>query len=263
MKKQEFLAELWKQLSDAPKEDVERSLDYYTEMIEDRIESGMSEEEAVADVGSPEDAAKQIMKELPKKPAGDAAGKPAGDTAAQVKQEAPRTEAAAGSTAQNTQSSSGAQRPRGGYSAEYNEAYDEEIDRMLNRTPEKEVKSSGGSGWKIALLIICFPIWFPLMITALSLIFAAFVTVWALTFAFFAVAVSFALAGVAGIVSLIVHAIAGQFAVGLVHAGIGFFLAGLSIIFFMLAKTVIKGTVGASRGLGRLVTRFFRGKEAE
>ena len=61
MKKQEFLTALWKQLSDMPNSDVERSLDYYSEMIDDRVEAGMSEEEAVAEIGSVEEAAKQIF----------------------------------------------------------------------------------------------------------------------------------------------------------------------------------------------------------
>ena len=65
MNKQEFLTALWKQLSEVPSEDVEESLDYYSEMIEDRMESGMTEEEAVAAVGSVEDAAKQIIAEIP------------------------------------------------------------------------------------------------------------------------------------------------------------------------------------------------------
>ena len=39
MKKQEFLRALWNKLSELPKEDIETSLDYYAEMIEDRMES--------------------------------------------------------------------------------------------------------------------------------------------------------------------------------------------------------------------------------
>ena len=67
MKKQELLTALWKQLSDMPNSDVERSLDYYSEMIDDRVEAGMSEEEAVAEIGSVEEAAKQIMADAPKR----------------------------------------------------------------------------------------------------------------------------------------------------------------------------------------------------
>ena len=57
MTKREFLKALWSSLSQLPKEDVERTIDYYNEMIDERMENGMTEEEAVADVGSVEDAA--------------------------------------------------------------------------------------------------------------------------------------------------------------------------------------------------------------
>ncbi|MBR5538496.1 MAG: hypothetical protein IKU61_01205 [Clostridia bacterium] len=54
MNKQEFLEELRKGLSGLPKEDVRERLNFYGEIIDDRIEEGLTEEEAVfgAFVGS-------------------------------------------------------------------------------------------------------------------------------------------------------------------------------------------------------------------
>ena len=49
MSKTEFLTELKKALEGLPEEDIEKSLEYYSEMIDDRIEDGLSEEEAVAE----------------------------------------------------------------------------------------------------------------------------------------------------------------------------------------------------------------------
>ena len=43
MTKQEFLRELWNRLTELPQEDVEKSLDYYSEMIDDRVEDGLTE----------------------------------------------------------------------------------------------------------------------------------------------------------------------------------------------------------------------------
>ncbi|MGN0614573.1 MAG: DUF1700 domain-containing protein [Porcipelethomonas sp.] len=65
MNKQEFLDMLRDSLSGLPQEDIERSIDYYSEMIEDRIEDGAVEEEAVDAVGSPEKIASQILMEIP------------------------------------------------------------------------------------------------------------------------------------------------------------------------------------------------------
>ncbi len=67
MKKQEFLAFLRQELAGLPKEDLERSLSYYSEMVDDRIEDGCGEEEAVAALGSLEEIRAQILSETPLK----------------------------------------------------------------------------------------------------------------------------------------------------------------------------------------------------
>lgn len=65
MTKIQFLLALSNQLSGLPKEDVEERLTFYSEMIEDRMEEGLSEEEAVAAVGFVEEIAAQIIGEVP------------------------------------------------------------------------------------------------------------------------------------------------------------------------------------------------------
>ena len=52
MNKQEFLAQLRKGLSGLPQDDIEERLTFYSEMIEDQTEEGLSEDEAVAQIGS-------------------------------------------------------------------------------------------------------------------------------------------------------------------------------------------------------------------
>ena len=65
MSKQEFLARLRNGLSGLPREDVEERLAFYGEMIEDRMEEGLSEEEAVAAVGTVEQIVEQIIADTP------------------------------------------------------------------------------------------------------------------------------------------------------------------------------------------------------
>lgn len=65
MDKYGFLLELDEKLSGLPEEDRNKSLDYYSEMIDDRVEDGLSEEEAVAAVGDPAEVARQILAEIP------------------------------------------------------------------------------------------------------------------------------------------------------------------------------------------------------
>ena len=66
MTKYEFVMTLTHRLSHLPREAVEERVNFYIESIEDRIEDGVPEEEAVAAVGSPEEIAAQIMGELPR-----------------------------------------------------------------------------------------------------------------------------------------------------------------------------------------------------
>lgn len=65
MNKAEFLNELKKQISEYPVEETEKSMEYYAEMIDDRVEDGMTEAEAVASLGTVDSIANQIKCELP------------------------------------------------------------------------------------------------------------------------------------------------------------------------------------------------------
>ncbi len=65
MNKREFLEALQKSLSGLPEEDIQKSLEFYSEMIDDRIEEGISEQEAVAAIGDPTKIAKEILADIP------------------------------------------------------------------------------------------------------------------------------------------------------------------------------------------------------
>ena len=65
MTKLQFLFALRDRLTDLPKSDLEERLHFYSEMIEDRMEEGLSEEEAVTAVGSVDEIAGQIASEIP------------------------------------------------------------------------------------------------------------------------------------------------------------------------------------------------------
>ncbi len=65
MNKEGFVNELKQKLSGLPAEDIEERLSFYIEMIDDRVEDGMSEEEAVSEIGSVDSVVEQIMSEIP------------------------------------------------------------------------------------------------------------------------------------------------------------------------------------------------------
>lgn len=68
MNKSAFTDELYQLLKPLPKAERQQHIDYYVEMIDDRMEDGLSEEEAVAALGSPAEIAAQILGDVPTKP---------------------------------------------------------------------------------------------------------------------------------------------------------------------------------------------------
>ena len=65
MTKLRFLLSLQERLAGLPEEEVDERLHFYSEMIDDRMEEGLSEEEAVAAVGSVDEIVSQILADTP------------------------------------------------------------------------------------------------------------------------------------------------------------------------------------------------------
>lgn len=65
MNKQEYLAQLRAALACLPEGEIEESVAFYTEMIDDRVADGLTEEEATAQLDDPKAAARAIIADLP------------------------------------------------------------------------------------------------------------------------------------------------------------------------------------------------------
>lgn len=65
MRKQEFLDRLRAELAGLPREDLEERLAFYDEMLSDRMEEGLPEEAAVAELGPVEAVVEQILADTP------------------------------------------------------------------------------------------------------------------------------------------------------------------------------------------------------
>lgn len=65
MTKNEFMKVLVQRLRGLPQAEIDKSLGYYDEIISDRMEDGMSEEEAVAALGDVEEIAQNILHATP------------------------------------------------------------------------------------------------------------------------------------------------------------------------------------------------------
>lgn len=69
MRKLDFLEALSEKLAGLPQIEINRSVAYYDEIIDDRIEDGMGEEAAVQALGSLDEIARTILKGIPFSPA--------------------------------------------------------------------------------------------------------------------------------------------------------------------------------------------------
>ena len=67
MKKEEFLNKLRIKLSNLPKGDLDERINFYSEMIDDRIEDGFQEEEAINDIGTLDEVSRQVIANYPLK----------------------------------------------------------------------------------------------------------------------------------------------------------------------------------------------------
>ena len=65
MDKQEFISKLRAKLFGLPQKELEERLSFYSEMIDDRIEEGLSEETAVKELGAVYEGEWQIIAEIP------------------------------------------------------------------------------------------------------------------------------------------------------------------------------------------------------
>ena len=114
MRKQEFLDLLRQKLSGLPEEDIGERLSFYGEMIDDRMEEGMTEEEAVSAIGSVDGIVSQIVSETP----------------------------------------------------------------IAKLVKERIKPKRSLAAWEIVLLVLGFPVWFPLLIAAFSVLLSVYITIW-------------------------------------------------------------------------------------
>ena len=136
MNKQEFLAELRKNLGGLPKEEVEDRINFYEEMINDRMDEGKTEEEAIADIGTTDDAVKVIASQT----------------------------------------------------------------KMVTLVREKMKPKRSMTGLEIALLILGFPLWFPLLIVGFVLLLVGYLLLWIMAIVTYAIEAGFVASFVATLV---------------------------------------------------------------
>ena len=134
----------------------------------------------------------------------------------------------------------------------------------LGTLVKSRIKSAGGlSALTIALLVLGFPLWFPLLISAFAVVFslllALLVTIWSLAVALAAVVLSLGVAAVAAPIGLI------SGSVTLVIIGTALAAAGLCILGALALPPLFRALASLSRtlcrGLWRGIKSIFIKKE--
>lgn len=175
MKKDEFLNELKNKLNGLPKDDVDNRISFYSEMIDDRIDDGKTEEEAVADIGTVDDVVNDIAKDTP----------------------------------------------------------------LVKLVKEKVKPKRSLRAWEIVLIVLGFPLWFPLLLTAFILCLVAYILLWVLVIVSYAVEFSLIAGAIGGIVIFFAYLFSGG-EVNLIALGASIMCAGASVLMFF-------GCVGATK----------------
>lgn len=197
MNKKLFLEELRKRLSGLPQSDIEENLNFYREMIDDQMEEGVPEEEAVSSLGIIDEIVTRIIDDI-----------------------------------------------------SFCKISKEKI------TPKKKL-----SVWEIVLLILGFPIWFSVMIAALTLFISLYVVLWSVIISLWAVYVSIIGCVLGSIIAGVAFICGHNTLTGIAMIGIGTICLGLSIFLFYGCKVSTKGTLLLTKKIAGNIKNYFIKKE--
>ena len=172
MNKQTFIEELKKALSGIPDKEADECVAFYGEMIDDRVEEGVSEERAVAEVGPIDDIVSQTIADIP----------------------------------------------------------------LSKLVKAKMPKKRALRAWEIVLIVLGFPLWFPLLVAVGAVLLSLYVVVWSLIVSLWAIEISLIACAAACVVAAVWLAIKGMPLHGAAAFGAALVLAGLSILMFAACK---------------------------
>ena len=265
MNKEEFLSELREELYDLPEGDIEERLTFYSEMIDDRVEEGISVEEALAEIGPAGEIASQIRSELPKpEPAEETASEEfsalpaeasseavgAEEPAAKAPSDIPEETLSEAVTVEDVPVEEPSDMPA---EAQPEAVAVEEIPApepaasiqaasLVQPSAEKESRRRTLRAWEIVLLVLGFPLWGSLLIAAVAVVFSLYVSLWAIILSLWAVFGAMAFSGLLCI-GVGIPASIGKGPEGLLVLAAGFIFAGLSVFLYLLCMAITKGTV--------------------
>lgn len=197
MRKIEFIAALYEKLALLLPNEAEERVAFYAEMIDERMEEGLSEEEAVSQLGSVDEIVSQILADIP-------------------------------------------------------------LSSLIREKvrPKRPVRA-----WEIVLLVLGFPLWFPLLLAAFAVLFSVYIAIWSVVISLWAVDISLMLSALGCIIAGVFLAAQGNVLVGMAAMGVGLICGGLAIFGFFICKLVSRAVVFLTGKMLLGIKWMFVGKE--
>jgi uncharacterized membrane protein len=129
----------------------------------------------------------------------------------------------------------------------------------LGTLVKSRVKSASGlSGLTIALLVLGFPLWFPLLVSFGAVLLSLLVTLWSLVLSFAAVVLSLGVAAIAAPFALVFGYVEGS---PLMIIGASLAAAGLCVLGAAALPLAVRGSARLCRAVGRGIKSIFIKKE--
>lgn len=191
MTKIQFLNELRDRLEGLPKEDIDSRISFYEEAIDDRIDDGLEEEEAVEDIGTIDEVVNDILRDTP-----------------------------------------------------------------LRKIVKEKVRPKRAlRAWEIVLIVLGFPLWFPLVLTAAILGLVGYLLIWVWVLVTYSVEISLIVGAVGELVLFFVNLAAGS--APFVHLGMSIMCAGGSMLLIFGCIGATKLTIKLSAKIVTAIKRAF------
>ena len=230
MTKQEFLDKLQAGLLGLTESDAQERLNFYSEMIDDRMEEGLSEEQAVAQVGDVQVIVANILAEIPQ-------NAPVQADAEVVKQVIAKVE-----------------KPT------HHQAPPKKEEKKHMEPWQIILLILGFPLW-LPLLILGFPLWLPPLIAALVVVISLIAVLWSVVGTLWG-ALFGTLAGCGIGVTLLGLGciIAGKWVVGTALFGAGLACAGLAVFAFFACMYTTKGAAWLTKVTFVGIAKLFKGR---
>lgn len=197
MTKSEFLQQLREKMKGLPKTDIEDRVNFYSEMIDNRIEEGLSEEEAVRDIGNVDEI---VTKQID--------------------------------------------------------------DTSLTKIVTEKVKPKRRlKAWEIVLIILGFPLWFPLLMFILTMLLVFYIIWWSAVIVLWSIEGSLIMSVFAAIVNMFAFTFRRELLSGFGYFGLSLLTAGLSIFLFMGCVAVTKATFQLMKKVTLKIKKSIIGEE--